>query len=192
MARSASAPSRAIPVLLGLMPLASGAVALWLGQDIGWDFRNYHWYNAYAFLTGRTASGIDLAPAQGQTYFNPLLDLPLYMLGTHLSARLAAFVMACVQGLNVIPLYLLARHALVIPGARRKQAACFLLAVLGMTGSAALGETGTAFNDNLTSLGIFTSALLVLGHSDSLLSQPWKKSAGLVFSAAFPQGSRWG
>jgi hypothetical protein len=30
-----------------------GALALALGQDGNWDLRNYHWYNAYAFITNR-------------------------------------------------------------------------------------------------------------------------------------------
>src|ERR1700677_2574681 len=42
-----------------------------------WDFKNYHWYNAYSFLNHRL--NFDIAPAQLQTYFNPLLDTFNYL-----------------------------------------------------------------------------------------------------------------
>ena len=42
-----------------LVPLALGVLSLWLGQDFNYDLRNYHLYNAYAFLNGRL--GQDLA-----------------------------------------------------------------------------------------------------------------------------------
>ena len=47
---------------LVLAPFAFGLLALYLGQDGNWDLRNYHWYNAYAFLNGRYA--IDILPSQ--------------------------------------------------------------------------------------------------------------------------------
>jgi hypothetical protein len=47
-----------------------------MGLDANLDLRNYHYYNAYAFLTDRQA--LDVAPGQRQTFMNPLLDLPFY------------------------------------------------------------------------------------------------------------------
>ena len=61
------------------------AGALVLGQDANWDLRNYHWYNAYALLNGRY--GIDLLPAQTPTFYNPALDVPFYLLATHVPAQ---------------------------------------------------------------------------------------------------------
>ncbi len=43
-----------------------------------WDFANYHYYNPWAFLNGRV--GYDIAPAGLNTYFNPLMDIPLYLM----------------------------------------------------------------------------------------------------------------
>src|SRR4051812_35601818 len=63
-----------------LMPLLFGFLSLALGQDDNWDLRNYHWYNPYALLNGRLQ--IDMAPAQWQSYFNPLIDVPYYLLTT--------------------------------------------------------------------------------------------------------------
>lgn len=44
------------------------------GQDACWDLKNYHLYNAWAWLHGRPTT--DLAPAGLQSYFSPYLDLP--------------------------------------------------------------------------------------------------------------------
>src|SRR5471032_1603820 len=76
-------------ILLTLAPLAFGALAVALGPDANWDLRNYHWYNAWAFLTGRTVRGIDFMPSQGEFFLNPLSDVPFYWLATHLPLRAA-------------------------------------------------------------------------------------------------------
>jgi len=64
---------------LFLMAMA-GYLSIFRGQDANFDLKNYHWYNAYAFLEGRL--GFDIAPAQLQTFHNPLLDVPYYWLAT--------------------------------------------------------------------------------------------------------------
>ena len=48
-----------------------------LGQEVGWDLRNYHFYVPHLLIHGRFAQ--DVEPAGVQTYFNPLLDLPFYV-----------------------------------------------------------------------------------------------------------------
>lgn len=47
-----------------------------LKHEWSWDFINYHYYNAFAFLNNRLT--YDIAPASVNTFFNPLLDLPLW------------------------------------------------------------------------------------------------------------------
>src|SRR5262245_55289396 len=86
-----------------VVPFAFGALAVVLGQDANWDLRNYHWYNPYALLTGRFE--FDLAPA---SYYNSILDVPLYLLAQHAPARVCGLLLGVVQGLNFIPLYVLA------------------------------------------------------------------------------------
>src|SRR3981189_2598068 len=93
-------------ILLFLAPFAIGALALLLGQDANWDLRNYHWYNAYAFLNGRY--GTDILPSQTPWFYNPVLDVPFYLLATHVPARVAGFVLGAVQGLNFPLLFMLA------------------------------------------------------------------------------------
>src|SRR5450755_4444839 len=63
-------------MLLSAIAVAGAISVFSLGQDVNWDLRNYHFYNAWAFIHDRL--GWDLAPAQLQTFHNPLLDLPFY------------------------------------------------------------------------------------------------------------------
>ena len=86
------------PLLVDLGPLQAGEqadspvdfpalVSLLRGQDTNWDLRNYHLHNAWALIEGRV--GVDLAPAQMQSYFAPLLDVPYFLLVQYASPTLA-------------------------------------------------------------------------------------------------------
>src|SRR5580658_3260845 len=108
--------------LLAFAPFVFGGLALALGQDANWDLRNYHWYNAYAFLHGRF--GFDLLPAQTPSFYNPLLDVPFFVLATHAPARVAGFALGFVQGLNFIPLFMLAYVVLIVKNPWHKTALC--------------------------------------------------------------------
>lgn len=80
-----------------LILLAFGmALSVSRGQDAAWDLKNYHLYNAWAFLHGRL--GTDIAAAGLQSYFNPLPDLPYFWLGSGLLAS-APRVLAAYQGI---------------------------------------------------------------------------------------------
>lgn len=48
--------------------------------EVTWDFANYHYFNAFAFLNGEEDY---LAPAFVNSFFNPLPDIPLYFLIEH-------------------------------------------------------------------------------------------------------------
>ncbi|MEP6679151.1 MAG: hypothetical protein ABJB78_07620 [Betaproteobacteria bacterium] len=77
--------------------LVAGAIAALVRQDANWDLKNYHFYNAWAFLHGRL--GVDFAPAQLQTYLNPLLDVPFYaMVAADWPPRAIAFAMGLFAG----------------------------------------------------------------------------------------------
>jgi hypothetical protein len=81
------------PAVFAACVIGAGIRSLTLGQDGNWDLKNYHWYNAWALLNGRM--GWDLAPAQIQTYYNPVGDLPFYFLVQALPGpKMVAFAMA--------------------------------------------------------------------------------------------------
>ncbi|HXH02692.1 MAG TPA: hypothetical protein VNN09_05160 [Candidatus Competibacteraceae bacterium] len=151
------------PATLALLtgtPLLFGLLALWLGLDANWDLRNYHYYNAYAFLNDRW--GWDILPSQSPSFYNPTLDLPYYWLVENLPAQTVGFILGAVQGLNFIPLFLLAYSLLAIDDLRRRWLAAAGLALAGMLGADTVSEYGTVFHDNLVSIGINGAAAIVV------------------------------
>ncbi|MBV8060891.1 MAG: hypothetical protein JO126_05620 [Alphaproteobacteria bacterium] len=172
------------------MPFFFGVLALWLGQDANWDLRNYHWYNAYAFLNGRY--DVDLLPSQTPWFYNPTLDVPYYLLATHVPARVAAFILGAVQGINYSLLFMLCYAALVINNTRQKVIVSAVLALMGMLGGGGIALIGTNFGDNITSLGVFTSALLLLRYQGQLFSTAWWRAILLALLFGLPAGAMMG
>lgn len=171
----------AIAFLL-LAPPAYGLLGLSLGMDANWDLRNYHWYNAYAFLTGRL--GTDLLPAQMPSFYSPLLDLPFYWLATTLPAPAAGFLWSTIQGVNLSLLFGLAMAGLRLGPERRRTLLAAALAMMGGLGGGTLGLLGTTFQDNVVSLGVLGAALVVVSGLPRLLDGP----AGSAFLRAAAGG----
>lgn len=179
----------ASPVLYGL------AAILLFGQDANWDLRNYHYYNAFAFLEGGRPG--DLLAANKASFYNPLVDLPFYLADQILPARLTGFLLGLIQGLNLPLLFLLARRLL--PGLAPWPRVLWAmgLAVAGMTGGGVLGEIGTVFYDNIVSLGFLGALLLVIAKRRTLTDGPWKPAlilaalSGLMAGLAFGLKQPW-
>ncbi len=176
--------------LLCLAPVAFGLLALYLGQDANWDLRNYHFYNAYAFLTNRY--GIDLLPSQTPYFYNPLMDVPFYLLAMHVPARAAGFALGFVQGFNFILLFMIAHAVLIIPNKRQKVFVCAALAALGMLGGGGIAQIGTTFGDNMTSLGTFLSAALIVRYLGKLQKDKAKTAFILALLFGLPSGIMFG
>ena len=66
--------------LLALCVGVAGWIAVRMGQDANWDLQNYHYYIGWAWWHDHRAYTIDIAAAQLQTYHNPLLDLPFFLM----------------------------------------------------------------------------------------------------------------
>lgn len=140
--------------------IVCGVVSLFLGQDNNWDLRNYHYYNAYAFLTGRI--GFDVAPSQLQSYLNPLLDIPYYLGSTYLTPRLFAFLMGGVHGLNFLLLFAIAFVVFREAAPNLRLGLSILCASFGLSGPVFIAELGGSFNDTLTSFFVTGSVYLIL------------------------------
>ncbi len=95
------------PLLLAGAVIGAVAAGL-MGQDAGFDLRNYHWYAAWALLHGRFA--LDVAPGQLQSFFNPLIELPYYLLLSTLGAKVGTVLMGALHGLGVGLVGVLARQ----------------------------------------------------------------------------------
>ncbi|MBP2298147.1 hypothetical protein [Azospirillum picis] len=150
-----------------LAPVAYGLLTLAFGMDANWDLRNYHWYNAYALLTGRL--GRDLLAAQMPTFYSPVLDVPFYLLAAHLPARLAGFLWGALQGVNLSLLYVLASSCLRTVPLPKRTSVAMALAAMGGLGGGTLGLIGTTFQDNVVSLGVLGALAVVAASLPGML-----------------------
>ncbi|MSO81075.1 MAG: hypothetical protein EXQ97_05535 [Alphaproteobacteria bacterium] len=149
--------------LAAALPLLHGLLVLAFDMDANWDLRNYHFYNAYAWIGGR--SGHDLLVASAPTFFNPLIDLPFYRATELWPARTVGVTLGIVQGLNAIPVFGLAAACLASPdgtSSRGRLALAFAVTVLAGCGSIALSLVGTTFYDNVVTLGGLAGLWLVV------------------------------
>jgi hypothetical protein len=177
--------------LMVLTPFAFGALAVALGQDANWDLRNYHWYNAYSLLHWRY--GFDLLPSQTPWFYNAVLDVPFYLLATHVPAITAGYILGFVQGFNFALLFMLAYASLSVPlNPWAKTGVCSFLSLLGLLGGGGIALVGTTFYDNVTSLGLFASLLFVIRYSESLMTLPPRCAFQLALLCGLPAGLAMG
>lgn len=152
--------SRAELITLAVMVFGFGLWAMSMGQTSNWDLRNYHWYDGWAWLNGRHSQ--DLAVAQAQTWFNPVLPAALYLLLSSLKPWLGTLVLGCIQGLNIVPLHRIALQLLPEPLFQRQRWLALAIAFTGATGATQRGELGATFGDNLVSLPLLAAVALLL------------------------------
>jgi hypothetical protein len=153
---------RAWPWILFLGgPFAFGLLALWLGQDLNWDLRNYHYYNPHALLDWRYE--LDVAPAQLQTYFNPLVDIPFYLLIKSLPAWGVGFVAGAFQGLSFSLVALMTWIFVEHPNVRIRALTSLASAAVGCAAPAFMGELGSLVHDNTLSVLVLTAIAILSG-----------------------------
>jgi hypothetical protein len=167
-----------VPMAIALGSLLAGAVYTWFaGEDVNWDWLNYHEYNVWAVLTGRY--GIDALPAGFQTYFNPTVYFPVYYLRHLLPMPYGLMIIGAVHGLNLLLIYFLVRALLLNAATASAIGASILIAAVGpMT----LSEVGTSFSDILTALPIVGGCILILSADEKRYGR--YVLAGLLIGAA--------
>jgi hypothetical protein len=171
---------------VALGPLLFALASVLLGQDANWDLLNYHLHNPWAWLEGRV--GRDLAPAGMQSYFNPLLDVPYYLMVRHLSPAVVAATMGAVQGLGFVALFAIARHY--VSGTATATANALALAAAGCASAALLAELGTTMGDATTAPLALAGLATALGAWPTVPRDghptPWARllAAGLMLGAA--------
>lgn len=167
-------------------PLFIAMLSVLVGQDANWDLLNYHLHNPWALLEGRIRR--DLAPAHLQSYFNPLLDVPYYLLTRWAPPPAVAAAMGAVQGLSFVALAVIARPFVRHSGTPSADA--LLLAAAGCASAVLLAELGTTMGDATTAPLVLASVALVLGTwparrtSDARLTGVRLLVAGCVAGAA--------
>lgn len=138
--------------------LLGGLCALYFGFQPEWDMLNYHLYDPHAWLSGRVA--IDVAPAQMQSYFNPLFHMPHYLAFRYLPTGVLVFVTGAVQGSQLLLLYLVLKQML---GSKRLPAWMLLtIALLGMGGPVFLSGLGSTHGDTVLSMFVLGGLWLIL------------------------------
>ena len=141
---------------LALLPAL--VLTLLRGLDTNWDLRNYHLYNPHAWLTGRMLT--DVAPAQLQTWHNPMLDVPLYLLA--MSGLDARWTTVWLTLPFAVAIWLLLRlQALLSPIAPTRMSQA-VLALLALTGAATYSTIGNSMNDGFVAAAILGALVLVL------------------------------
>ncbi len=147
-------------ITLLLIPMISGFISVWLGKDLNWDLKNYHYYNAYAFLQNRLEWDID--PAQWQTYLNPLADLPFYYMTQMLPAIVVGYILGFVHGLNIVLVFLISWLTLQIDKQFVRWIYVTVITIVSAIAPGFISELGTTFNDNLVSVFGLTAIFLLI------------------------------
>jgi hypothetical protein len=143
-------------VILG--SLFAGALYTWFnGEDINWDWRNYHEYGAFALLNGRL--DIDVAPGGFQTFLNPLSYLPAYLLRHHVGAPFWGILLGAIHGLNLALVWWLSRTLL---GTSASSWTILASVVVAAFGPMTLSEVGTSFADILCAVPVIAGLGLML------------------------------
>ncbi|MBV5330746.1 MAG: DUF2029 domain-containing protein [Chlorobium sp.] len=83
---------------------ATALFVYWRGQDRNWDLLNYHFYQGYSLLNGRFM--VDLAAANLQSFFNPIVNVFAYLSLAHLPFPFSAWSILAIQ-LTSIPVIVL-------------------------------------------------------------------------------------
>lgn len=138
--------------------LLTGLWVLLRGQDTNWDLRNYHLYNGWAALHGRL--GVDLAPAQMQSYFSPVLDVVQYLLMTGLPAPLAGFLLGLWHGLVFALVAAIAWR--VLADDPRRAVRVPMLALAGLFTATFMSELGNTMADNTTAVLVLAAVVAVM------------------------------
>jgi glycosyl transferase family 87 len=166
----------AVAVIVG--SLLAGALYAWFsGEDVNWDWRNYHEYGAFALLNGRF--DVDVMPGGFQSFLNPLVYVPAYLLRHGLGAPSWGLVLGAIHGLNLALVWWISRLLL---GASRSGWAVLASVVIAAFGPMTLSEVGTSFADILTALPVLTGLGLILSADERHVVR--FVTAGLLIGAA--------
>lgn len=148
------------------------ALALIHGYDFDYDILNYHYYNGFAVLHGRSFTNLQAAGLQ--TYFYPGMDALFYLLARAWPPMAVAAVLAAFQSLAFPMLYLLGRRLLpAFP-----PLVVVLLVALGAAAPVSLWEAGSPRGDTLTAVPVLAALCLVLGEILRAAPRPGRAALG--------------
>lgn len=137
--------------VLVVASILAGVAAVAYGQDANWDLLNYHIYDAWALINHRWS--VDCFVAGIQTYFDPALDVPYYILSMGVlrnHPRILEFLTGLPFGFLVYASYLLIREfdaRLCISNRYIRYIARVIILCASISGVAAWSQLGTTTNE---------------------------------------------
>lgn len=168
-------------VYLGCTVLAVIASYL-LGKDMQWDTLEYHFYAGFSALHDRF--GQDYFPAGSQSYFNPYVYLPFYLLArSALPALAVASILAAAQSAIIWLTYELALEVAPASDGRTRLAMGLSAAILAFANPILINQFGSSYAD-VTTGEIALAGWLLLARA---LARPGRGliiCAGLLLGAA--------
>ncbi len=168
-------------------PLAFGILSIFMGQDASWDLKNYHYYNAYAFLNDRWLR--DIAPAQIQSFYNPTVDVPFYFLLERLDPRVYGFLIGTLHGINFSLLVCLAAKMVRIISPLCRFAFILALSATGVFAAGFIGQLGTVYHDNTVSLFFLCALLIIVSWYTKIVESSGSKCLVVLCVAGFIAGA---
>lgn len=153
-----------------------------LGKDMNWDTLDYHFYAGFSALHDRFA--LDYFPAGSQSYFNPYVYVPFYLLaGSRLPALAVASIFALLQSGILWLTYEMALRVAPGPDPRQRIAIAVCSALFAFANPILLNLFGSSYADVTTAELVLGGWLLLV----TVVRTPSRKrivSAGLLLGAA--------
>lgn len=162
-----------------------GLLSSVLKYELLWDFANYHYYNPWAFLTGRFND--DPVVAGLNTFLNPLADIPLYLMIKYFN-DFPSFIYF-MQGLwfgalafvffKIVCLFFDEKNEM-------RKTKIFLVMLIALSGYAVFFQIGTSTNEIMISVLVFIGLWLLLNEIFNLKTYRSKVFflSGFVIGAA--------
>ncbi len=139
----------------------AGLSSVFFGQDNYFDLQAYHLYNPYALLNGRF--DIDIIPAGMHTFFNPLADVPYYILLKYLSPlpRTAVFLMGIFYAACAFFTIKIV-FKIFKPASGQDKYYAWVAALLGCSGVMAFGLCGASSGDLQSGMFILAALYFII------------------------------
>ena len=171
--------------VLFLMLICGMALSVYLSLENAWDFANYHYYNAFAFMHHRL--NFDIVPASINTFFNPLIELPLYFAITYLNdfPKLIYALQGISFGLMMFTLVKIF-SLFFTPNTLTNVCLILLALFISISGQATLIQVGTCTNEISIAFLILSGLYILLKIIKFPERQVWYKFliAGLMMGVA--------
>lgn len=146
-------------------------VTLTLGQDANWDLAAYHYYSVYALFNDRI--GFDIMPCGIQSYFNPLIYVPFYILIKFFN-NYPQFIAGCMSIWWSISVFLIYKISGLIFIGKYKNLSKTFSVIVGATGILSFLEIGTTFGDVIITTFILLALFLFLKYLNEIYTQDGK------------------